>query len=752
MADLVTFTAKVEQTIFPKKKKGDADPVGWRIVKMHIMELEGKKPRGVMYLTAKGDFPGVLGDTLQGRCRIKQDPRWAESFLDIHDAKVVESFKDTDLSLINFMVNHLDGIGKVTAQRLIRHFGREQLVKHLDDCSDDLSEVRGISVKTLAKIWDSWTKHSYKADIWVFLHKIGITSPERKRAVVKKFGRDAEKIISAYPYKLMSVNNIGFRVADEVATRMGWKKDGRDRVMAGIYHVLSSQRSGHTYMLKSVLKDQSEVLLDLDNIPDLAYEQYLVDMEKAGKIVTESGNKVFHKSLHSAEKYLASQLVRMRYTCSVSIPRKDTDDFVSLYQFRHKIKFTKTQINAILRSAQEGVMVITGNPGSGKTTIVGALVELFNNFKYRVNLCSPTGKSARRIKESTGFNAETIHRMLRPINGSLNHGFFYNEDNPLDTDVVVVDEISMVDVELMASLLRAIPDTAKLIIIGDKDQLPAVGPGNVLNDCIASGKIAAIHLRTVFRQGKTSPIIANALKVNTGDVDLDLGLSPEEDWLYDHRIDITTILNAVKWLENDRGFNRADIKVITPFRRELVDVNVNMLNRTLQARYNPKKGSNEVQFRKKIYRIGDPVMQTENDYSKMVFNGDSGYIVDLAQDSNLVSIKVDFGGDIGNKIYSGSEINRLELAYAMTIHRAQGSEFPAVIIILPEAEDARSMLKRNLLYTAITRAQNTCVLLAPQESVSQAITDNSYSKRLTMLQEWIIRADRNAKKFKRKGA
>ncbi|MGD9697575.1 SF1B family DNA helicase RecD2 [Acinetobacter sp.] len=725
-----------------------------RSVVLTISEWGGEKKENETWKLF-GNFPGRVGDLIEGTVEQEYHRVYGYSLKAVN-LDVIRSVMDDDQGFRDFLVRDIRGIGVKKADMLLSHFGgRDGLIAILDSYSSRLSEeIRGIGEGTAEKIFESWHTERINQKVKTFLYSLGLGEKQTQN-VLRTFGAHTRAIIDKDTYRLLQVG-IPFKVVDRIALNNGYEPMANARLQAGIMYKLDDSSSGSTYIEPDILRGQLEVLLDL-NITDETvwmglFEKALHSLEDLEKIVIEKGH-IFSAKMYSTERFVARRLTELKYGGSVKIDKVVVDDFTGLYAERTGIKFTQTQMNAIYRSAQEGIMVITGGPGTGKTLTVGALVSLFKNTGHTVHICTPTGRSAQRITESTGNRAETIHRMLKPMATEYGMRFQYNEDTPLETDVVIVDEISMVDIELMASLLRAIPSGAKLILIGDKDQLPSIGAGNVLNDCLSSGKIPAIHLKTIFRQMKESLIITNAIKINQGDTDLQMPDGKGDFyWIKSANTDdmvrlITERIPAVY------GINHSDIKVLTPFRREMVDINVKALNRKLQKKINPLHKTKSITFNDVSFRVGDPVMQLENNYEKIVFNGDIGTIENALEDEDgRVSLVVNFNDDRGRILYVESDINQLDLAYSFTIHKSQGSEYRAVIIILPtEYEKVSSMLKRNLLYTGVTRARELCIIMSNKASLFKAIKDSSYAERLTMLKEWIIDFDYKMKrKFKRK--
>jgi len=739
----------------------------WQKVVLHVTET-GPSQKDLEETDQIWDMVGEFMASVGDKVIVEGELKNVRSYgYQIHARKVkmLSGFTDTEEQLHQFLVKHVSGVGPKMADALINEYGVEDLIRLLDSCSPRIIEdIPGIGIKTAEQIWETWTRERFKWDPWKYLTRIGIRDLNHIRKIIGQYGRDTEKIVSKYPYRLLEVEGLSFRTVDAIAIKAGVDPLSPIRIMSAIVYALNRQSDfGHTYYEKEQLKGIVEYLLDMDELDDELYDRCLFRLERSERIVTEA-DKVFSARIYMVEKSVASVMIELKYGNTIVIDDKSVDDFIKLYQTRHEMEFTKTQQRAIYRAANTGVMVLTGGPGTGKTFTVGAMVELFRSYGNDVVLCSSTGRSARRIKESTGYEAHTIHRLLKVIpNGKGGTMFEHDDRNPLDGDVFIVDEVSMVDLELMHHLLKAIPVGKKLIMIGDKDQLPSIGLGSVLNDCIGSGRIPVVELQTVFRQSETSDIVINANKVNMGKIDIVEG---GKDFWWVKDVDEDMILKVItERIPKRFGIPMEDIKVITPYRREYAEVNVKQLNRRLQEIANPEKEievknydgtiirkPNGIVYKGVTFRVGDPVMQMENDYVKLIFNGDIGTIVSVDQDEDgRCALLVDFGDDRGIRSYIDSDIDHLELAYAMTVHKSQGSEYPAVVIILPElTEKTSGMLKRNMLYTAITRAQKLCVLFASEASFRKCVNDDSYDKRMTMLARWLVDTDSKVTRGRRR--
>jgi exodeoxyribonuclease V alpha subunit len=663
--------------------------------------------------------------------------------------KIIGSFVDSDEQLHQFLVKTVPGVGKSMADKLLNRYGAKELVKLLDNADPIIiTEIKGMGITTAKRIWETWQKERYRWAPFQFLHGLGIRSHRLIKRIIDHFGNEVQEIIDRSPYRLLEVKGISFQMADKVAEKIGIEGYSPVRIMAAITYLLNNLRfsgEGHTYMQRDYLYQRVLHLLAVDEIAYDIWNKCLYRLEQAGKIVVVDSDCIYAGRIYEIERSLAYNIIELKNAYNEKVPLRLINSFLKMYEKNEKVEITETQKMAIKRSTTTGVMVLTGGPGTGKTFTVGAMVEMYESLGKTVVLCSPTGKSARRIEESTGKPASTIHRLLKATG---NGWFEHNRDNPLDGDVFIVDEVSMVNMELMHHLIGAIPLGKQLILIGDIDQLPAIGMGNVLGDIIRSGVVPVVELHTVHRQGAMSEIVLAAQTVNAGITKLKSG--KKEFFVMNNNSDETLLDMITNRIPGKFGIDSLDIKVITPFKRSNPGYKTSQYyNKLLQQHLNPKGKS--VTYYGNEYRVGDPVMQQINNYDIEVFNGEVGTITEVIEEKKSVLVRVDYGDERGVITYIDSELSDIELAYAMTIHKVQGSEFPAVIIVLPELSSSTgNMLKRNLLYTAITRAQKLCVVISDNRSLYKCISDNSYNERLTKLNRWLLEFDRSAAKIARK--
>jgi exodeoxyribonuclease V alpha subunit len=627
------------------------------------------------------------------------------------------------------------GIGPVYAKKLVRAFS-EKVFDVIEAEPDRLRQVDGIGPVRAERIVTAWAEQKVVREIMVFLHSHGVGTARAVR-IFKTYGADAVQVMSENPYRLArDIRGIGFKTADAIAMKLDIAKTAMIRVRAGISYALTeAMDDGHCGLPIDELTPLSEKLLDVPG----ELVRTALDLELAdGAVVADSVGEtpcIFLAGLHRAERNIAERLLRL---ASGALPWRwiDPDKALPWVADRLGLTFAESQSAAIRLALVCKVSVITGGPGVGKTTIVKGILRILAAKGVRLLLCAPTGRAAKRMTEATGFEAKTVHRLLEvdPKTG----GFKRGEDNPLDCDLLIVDETSMVDVMLMQALLKAVPNSAALLIVGDIDQLPSVGPGQVLADIIESGAVPVIRLTEVFRQAAHSRIIISAHRINQGSIPDLSPPSAESDFYFvqadEPEIAVPRVIELVKTRIPRRfGFDPIrDVQVLCPMNRG--GVGARSLNIELQKTLNPAS-ENKVERFGWTFASGDKVMQIENDYDKEVFNGDIGYIehVDLAASELAVS----FDGRTVN--YTFGELDTLVPAYAVTIHKSQGSEYPAVVI--PIMTQHYAMLQRNLLYTGVTRGRKLVVLVGQKRAVTIAVRNVSGRRRWSKLKEWLWRAE-----------
>jgi exodeoxyribonuclease V alpha subunit len=619
------------------------------------------------------------------------------------------------------------GIGPVYAKKLVEKFG-EKIFDVIENESGRLQDVEGIGPMRRRRIKDAWAEQKVIRDIMVFLHSNGVSTSRAVR-IYKTYGESAIEQVRANPYKLaQDIPGIGFKSADQIAQKIGIPHDSVIRACAGLAHVLQEATGqGHCGLPVELLKEEAGKLLLVDeSIVQTALERTLSERkliwEKAGDEAL-----VLLPILQRAEEGIATRIKRLA-NAAASYPPIDFEKAVAWCQAKTGKELAPSQREALKQALNSRVLVITGGPGVGKTTLVNAILLILRAKKVRCLLCAPTGRAAKRLTETTGFEAKTIHRLLEVLPGR--GGFSHNEENPLECDLLVVDETSMVDVPLMNHLLRALPESAGLLLVGDVDQLPPVGPGTALRNIIESGIVPVVRLTEVFRQAGNSQIVINAHRINEG-------LMPEvgengSDFFFVEREQPDRIAETVIEFVKKRIPNKfkldaiRDVQVLSPMNRG--SLGIRELNARLQEELNPRKA--EEPFVEKFgwqYRIRDKVIQTENNYDKEVFNGDIGQIAKIDSVDRELTVKF----EQREVTYDFGELDELSLAYAITIHKSQGSEFPAVVI--PLATQHYLLLQRNLVYTGVTRGKQLVMLVGQSKALSLAVKNNRTEQRFSGL-------------------
>ena len=646
----------------------------------------------------------------------------------------------------------IKGIGPVTAEAIVEKF-REETFNIIELAPERLTEIKGVSIKKANEIAQTFSELKKLQDAVMFLQEYGITV----NLAVKIFNTymdETIEIVSQNPYKLIEdVEGIGFITADKIANTMGIDSASEFRVRAGMLHLLkeASEKGGNTYLPEEELKDLLIKLLGLNNetFNDLfnsALESLIMD--NVVKAFTTRGTPiVMLKQFYFMEQNVAQKLNIINI--SKTQQSLDIEREIAEFERVNKITLHEDQKNAVRKAVTEQVCVITGGPGTGKTTIVKCILQILKNITSRFYLLAPTGRAAKRLSESCGEEASTIHRALE-VNYTDNDGtvFAYNDKNKLPADVVIVDEVSMLDISLCYHLLKALPNTCKLIFVGDKDQLPSVGAGNVLHDMLISGVIEVVQLSYIYRQSEKSLIISNAHLINEGKMP-DLS-NKGDDFFYENREDSLSMLNTVVELVTTRlpNFTKLEpknIQVLAPMRSGACGVD--RLNKELQAIINPDIISKKsLVFENVTYREGDKVMQVVNNYNlewvkdvdgvyekgQGVFNGDMGTIIKIDYQTGETNVLFD---DDKLCTYSRADIFELQICYATTIHKSQGSEFDVVVI--PVVAGSSQIITRNLLYTAVTRAKKLVVLVGPKKNIARMIFNNYTANRYSMLCEFI---------------
>ena len=614
------------------------------------------------------------------------------------------------------------GIGPKMAKLIVKHFGLETF-EVIENDADRLLEVPGIGKGRVGKIRDSWEKQKDVKDIMVFLQGHGVSSTYAAK-IYKQYGKDSIEKVQNNPYCLADdIWGIGFKTADGIAEKLGYEKNASRRCRSGILYTLSKlSEDGHVYSEREQLIKSAKELLQADEEP---ITQVLDQMIASEDLMLDE-EAIFLPPFYYAEVGVANKLRRLIETPMGNIFDNGgtvTDD---VSQRQGQIEYDEVQLSAIRKAIGSKVMVLTGGPGTGKTTTTLGIIASFETLGQRILLAAPTGRAAKRMSEATGKEAKTIHRLLE-FNPA--EGYGRNDENPLDGDVLIVDESSMIDIILMNSLLKAVPLSMRLILVGDIDQLPSVGAGNVLRDIIDSGAVPVIRLTRIFRQAQSSRIVTNAHKINQG-IFPDISNGRQSDFFFIKQEDpeqaARDIVNIVKnRIPKAYGYSTNDIQVLAPMQRSVVGAT--NLNIALQEAINPVGDSlSRGGFR---YRRGDRVMQIRNNYDKDVFNGDIGTVEHVDMEERTLTVSFD-----GHSIeYEDSELDELTLAYATTIHKSQGSEYP--VVVMPLLMTHFVMLQRNLVYTGITRAKKICIIVGTTKALAYAIHNMVVLKRNTRLKE-----------------
>ena len=622
------------------------------------------------------------------------------------------------------------GIGPVYANKLVRAFG-EAVFDVIEEEPGRLREVTGIGPKRAARITAGWAELKVIREIMLFLHSNGVGASRSVR-IYKSYGADAIRLISENPYRLAhDIRGIGFRTADQIAAKLGIEKTALIRVRAGISYALAeAMDEGHCGLPADELVPLTQKLLEVST--ELIATALDLELQGGAVIADDLGGRrcVFLAGLYRAEREIAKKL-RTLTAGEPPWPSIDAEKAIPWVEKRTKLALAESQTEAVRVALASKVLVITGGPGVGKTTLVNSLLKILLAKAVTIVLCAPTGRAAKRLAESTSLDAKTIHRLLEtdPRSGT----FRRNEEEPLDCDLLVVDETSMVDVPLMRALLRALPGRAALLLVGDVDQLPSVGPGQILADIIASGAAPVVRLTEVFRQAAESQIIVNAHRINQG---LMPDFNPIEggDFYLIDAADAEEGVRKLLAIVQDRIPKRfgldpiRDIQVLSPMNRG--GLGARSLNIELQNALNPP-GEIRIERFGWTFCPGDKVMQVENDYDKDVYNGDLGVVSRIDMEEG--ELHVDFDGR--EVTYGSGELDELELAYATTIHKSQGSEYPAVVI--PLTTQHYPMLQRNLVYTGVTRGKRLVVLVGQRKALAIAVKGARARRRWSKLREWM---------------
>lgn len=713
-------------------------------------------------LTCVGSFPAVSqGTTIQASGIYTHHPVYGKQF---QISSFVEKIPEDTYAMERYLGSGaIKGIGAALAARIVRRFG-EDTIRIVEEEPERLAEVKGISEKKAREIAAQVTEKTEMRKAMIFLQKYGI-SLNLGAKIYQKYKDSLYTVLQENPYRLAEdISGVGFKIADEIAARIGIHADSDYRIRSGmLYTLLQASGEGHTYLPKDQLFARCAKLLGVD---ESYMEKHLMDMLLDRKLVMQEkkGEKIIYPSQYY---YLELNTARMLCELNICCPEDENivEKRIASIEKKTGTVLDEMQKKAVTEAAGHGLFILTGGPGTGKTTTINAIIRFFEGEGAELRLAAPTGRAAKRMTEATGYEAQTIHRLLE-LNGMPEDDrstgtvhFERNAQNPLEADVIIIDEMSMVDIHLMHSLLLAITAGTRLILVGDENQLPSVGPGNVLRDIIHSGCFPVIELTKIFRQASESDIVVNAHKINRGEpVEIH---NKSRDFFFLKRYDADMIIRVVIALIQDKlpryvNARPFEIQVLTPMRKGLLGVE--RLNQMLQRYLNPQDGSKkEKTLGDRLFRQGDKVMQIKNDYQMEwevrgrygipvekgigVFNGDTGILREINEFAETAEVEFEDGRFA---TYSFKQLEELELAYAITIHKSQGSEYPAVI--LPVLSGPQMLLNRNLLYTAVTRARKCVTVVGSEETFAEMIRNEKQQKRYSALDERIRELNESIKK------
>lgn len=716
----LTVLGEVKRVTFANEE------TGFRVVR--LSKVTGLS--GHLQITAVGVMPAVgPGTRVRISGKLEDDARHGER---LRVESLVTVAPDTLAGLERYLGSGvIRGIGPAYAKRIVKYFGLESL-RILDAEPHRLAEVPGLGEGRVEELRNAWVEHTAMSNVLLALQSHG-ASPSLAGRIVQHFGEKSAEVVQQNPYRLaIELPGVGFKTADRIARSRGLSADHPERAQAGVLHELRAvSEQGHCYCERGVLVERAAEMLGVQS----GHVEAAVDSLWAEELLVVEGAQVYQAKVHRAETRVVGRIAELSSAARKAVP----DWGLRLVQFEQEeaMRLAPAQRSAVEAAAQEKLLVITGGPGVGKTTLVNAILSVFAQEKLRIQLAAPTGRAAKRLTESTGRQALTLHRLLE-VEGRGGK-FARHAENPLECDLLIIDEASMIDISLAASLLEAVPNAARVVVVGDADQLPSVGPGAFLQDLIASGCLPVARLDVIFRQAGQSGIVENSHAILRGQQPTGAA-DAQGDFFIIQCSHPDRAQEVIRELVCERipsrfGFDPvADIQVLTPMHRG--EAGTVALNAALQKQLNPEgkalsHGDTEL-------RVGDKVLQLKNDYNKEVFNGDLGEIATVNQE--IPSALVRFETEEGTKLvsYEKSDLTQIALAYATTIHKSQGSEYPAVVI--PFLSSHFVMLSRNLLYTAVTRAKKLCVLVADKRALELALQETRRELRQTGLCERLSRA------------
>lgn len=693
-----------------------------------VLKLSPEKLSTQITVTLNGMAP-LIGQLLEIEGEWVKHPKFGQQF----KAMTYKTVAPTEISGIEkFLASGaINGIGPAMAKKIVAEFG-EKTLEIIAKSPNELLKVPGIGKKTAEKISTSYLEQSELTEIMVWLENHGISNTYAGK-IFAKYGSFAIDIMEKDIYRLFQdIEGIGFLTADKLAFNLGIQREDKRRIISGIdYALMQLCNNGHCCIPEMALVDKTAKILQVNNQIIFTILKERIDIGSLNTEIVGGETLIYPPYLYYAEKKVATRLLQLQQATE-PLSEDNLSLFIKVWEKDNQIQLAQKQKEAIKACLHHGVLVLTGGPGTGKTTVIKGILSILKAQGLKIRLAAPTGRAAKRLSETTGQKALTIHRLLEANNlaqdDNLKLGFNKDIDDQLDADVIILDEVSMVDIVLMHHFFNAVPDGCRIILVGDTDQLPAVGPGSVLKDIIRSQKIPAIRLDEIFRQAQTSMIIQNAHIINAGRLP-DLRKQYSDFVFYELNDDTSITQKILDLCTKDlphEGFDvLKDVQILSPMHRFLCGVE--NLNLMLQEQLNPKKNQDELKYSSQTFRVGDKVMHIRNNYQKNVFNGDIGFI----QDVNNEKLTVDYFDHIVT--YEKNELNELTLAYASSVHKSQGSEYKVVII--PLSTSHYIMLQRNLLYTAITRAKQKVIIIGSKKALMTAIQSNRTQKRYTLLAE-----------------